>query len=59
MEEFWKGFAKRAGEDPLAFWDSESKEEDKKAKNVKKVVRVSPAELSQGFAPDTWPRYWP
>lgn len=51
--------SKKAHEDPLAFWDSESKEEDKKAKNVKKVVRVSPAELSQGFAPDTWPRYWP
>lgn len=54
-----KAMRKKANEDPLAFWDSESKEEDKKAKNVKKVVRVSPVELSQGFAPDTWPRYWP
>jgi len=59
MENFWEGFVKRAGEDPLAFWARESKDEEKKAKAGKKVLRVSPVELSQGFAPDTWPRYWP
>lgn len=57
---FWEGFQKRASEDPLALWLQESEDEQKAIDEKKeRPYRVDPRELSEGFPPDTWQRYWP
>jgi hypothetical protein len=58
---FWTGFLKKAAaENPLEVWTREADDEQKAIdEKKKKPFRVDPRELSEGFTPDTWQRYWP
>lgn len=60
MQSFWKGFEKKASEDPVAIWMQQSDDEQKAVDEKKgKPMRSDPRDLSEGYPPDAWYRYWP
>lgn len=58
---FWRGFEKQAAEEnPFAVWMQEAEDEQEAVDEKKnKPFRSDPRELSEGYPPDTWYRYWP
>ncbi len=61
MRDFWRGFEKKAAkEDPFAVWMQQAEDEEKEIVEKKnKPYRIDPRELSEGYPPDAWYRYWP
>jgi hypothetical protein len=60
MSDFWRGFFKRAAEDPsvIADWVSEARLKNKELKNKPKDRKVDPRELSVGYGTEAWHRQW-
>jgi hypothetical protein len=57
---FWKGFQKKAAENPFAIWLQQAEDEQKAVDEKKaKPYRSDPRDLSEGYPPDAWYRYWP
>lgn len=61
MQSFWIGFEKRAAEENLfAIWGTLADDEQKALDEKKaKPYRSDPRDLSEGYPPDAWYRYWP
>jgi hypothetical protein len=58
---FWRGFQKKASEEnPFAIWVEQADDEQKALDEKKeKPYRSDPRDLSEGYPPDAWYRYWP